>query len=36
VGYATIDESKVRRIAELSSLSELVREGARLWPQANR
>ena len=36
IGYATMDETLVRRIAELSSLSELVREGTRLWPQANR
>jgi hypothetical protein len=36
IGYATMDETLVRRIAELSSLSELVRDGTRLWPQANR
>lgn len=36
VGYATSDETRVRRIAELSGLDELIREGARLWPQTGR
>lgn len=36
VGYATMDETRVRRIADLSGISDLVREGTRLWPQANR
>lgn len=36
IGYATADEARVRCIRELSSIGELVREGTRLWPQANR
>jgi len=36
IGYATMDHTLVRRIAELTGLGELVREGTRLWPQANR
>lgn len=36
VGYATSDETLVRRVAELSGLDELIREGARLWPQTGR
>lgn len=33
VGYATMDEAKVRRIADLSAIGELVRNGVHLWPQ---
>ena len=33
IGYATSDETVVRRIAELGGLDELIREGTRLWPQ---
>jgi len=36
IGYATNDEARVRRIAELSGVGELVREGTRLWPQTGR
>lgn len=36
IGYATNDQAQVWRIAELSGISELVREGARLWPQPGR
>jgi hypothetical protein len=36
IGYATSDQTRVRRIAELSGLDELIREGTRLWPQAGR
>jgi hypothetical protein len=36
VGYATIDDEKVRRIADLSAISELVRDGIQLWPQPPR
>ena len=33
IGYAANDETLVRRVAELSGIGELVREGTRLWPQ---
>ncbi len=33
VGYATADQARVQRVAELSGISELIREGTRLWPQ---
>lgn len=36
IGYATNDEAQVKRIAELSSIDELVREGNRLWPLTRR
>lgn len=36
VGYATMDEAKVRRVADLSAIDELVRDGIHLWPQAPR
>jgi hypothetical protein len=36
VGYATMDEARVRRIAELGGIRDLVRDGTRLWPQVNR
>jgi len=36
VGYATMDEAKVRRIADLSAIGELVRGGVHLWPQTPR
>ncbi len=36
VGYATIDDEKARRIADLSAISELVRDGVHLWPQPPR
>ncbi len=36
IGYATADVARVQRIRELSCIEELVREGARVWPQANR
>lgn len=36
VGYATSDETLVQRIAGLSGLGELIREGTRLWPQTGR
>lgn len=36
VGYATNDEEAVRRIADLSAISELIRDGAHLWPQPPR
>uniref|UniRef100_UPI001E51F074 hypothetical protein n=1 Tax=Ralstonia solanacearum TaxID=305 RepID=UPI001E51F074 len=36
IGYATNDEARIRRIAELSCIGELAREGTRLWPQRGR
>lgn len=33
IGYATNDVTLVRRVAELSGLDGLIREGTRLWPQ---
>lgn len=36
VGYATIDGEKVRRIADLSAISELIHQGVHLWPQPPR
>ena len=36
IGYATNDETLVRRIADLSGLGGLIREGTRLWPVTGR
>lgn len=36
IGYATADEALVRHIRDLGSMDEVMREGTRLWPQANR
>lgn len=36
IGYATSDEARIQRIAELSSIFELVRDGTCLWPQPGR
>jgi hypothetical protein len=36
IGYATIDDEKVRRITDLSAISELIRDGVQLWPQPPR
>jgi len=36
IGYATNNATLVQRIAELSGISKLHREGAHLWPQTGR
>jgi len=36
VGYATMDEEKVRRIADFSAIDEQIRGGVHLWPQSPR
>jgi hypothetical protein len=36
VGYATADPARVKRVAELGGLNDLIRDGARLWPQPTR
>lgn len=34
IGYATMDPTRVRRVAESSGVAELVRDGVRQWPQS--
>lgn len=36
IGYATMDGEMVQRIADLSAMGELVRNGVQMWPQPPR